>query len=536
MDASPLINELVTHPISALFLVIALGTGLGNLRLANLSLGTSGVLFVGLLFGHFGLVIPKVIEDLGIILFVYAIGLQAGPRFFNQFRQRGVLFAKIGITVICVGAAATWLLTRLMHIDPALAIGMFAGAMTSTPGLAAATDAARNPTVGLGFGLAYPFGVIGVVLFVQLLPRLLRIDLAGEATRLKQAASSNKPLQRRQFRVSNPACFGRTLAQLQLHQISEVNITRISRENQVMPASPDSALEANDVVLAVGRPDELEKLTLLFGEEMFGEDIFATTDVVARDVMVSNDQMVGKTLAELQILKRYGIVISRVFREELDFVPTGSYRIELGDTMRLTGSRQDCDKFVAEAGQQEKRIHETSITALSIGILLGILLAYKEFSLPWGGSFRLGLAGGPLLVSLVLAHFGRIGRLNIRTPRGAKYVLQQLGLVLFLAGAGTAAGGSIGGVLSNSGAAILLAGALVTVVSALSGFVTAYWVYRLDFLTVLGAISGAMTSTPALGAISDLSDRNEPILAYTAVYPVALIFITVISQVLYFLL
>ncbi len=531
-----LLQSLGAHPVAALFVVVALGSMLGSLRIAGLSLGASGVLFVGLAFGRLGLRLPADLQELGIILFVYAVGLQAGPRFFNQFRRRGLVFAKIGLWVVGAGAAMTWIATRLLDLDPGLAVGMYAGALTSTPGLAAATDAARSPLVTLGYGIAYPFGVVGVVLFVQLLPRLLRIDLNREEQRLKSVEADTEKLQRRQYRLSNPACIGRTLADLQVHRLSEVNITRISREGRVIPALRDVTLQAGDVLVAVGRRAELDKLPLLFGEEVQGDEIFNTTDVVARDVVVSNADMVGRSLARLQLPATFGVVVSRVFREELDFAPTGDYVLELGDTLRVAGSRSDCERFVEAVGQQEKRIHETSIAALSLGIVLGVVLAYREFTLPGGAVFRLGLAGGPLLVSLVLAHYGRIGSLNVRTPRGAKYILQQLGLVLFLAGAGTSAGAGLSAVLSSSGWALLLAGAVITLASSALGLAVSWWWYRLDLLTVLGAVSGAMTATPALGAASAMTSRPEPVLAYTGVYPVALIAITVVCQLLYFLM
>jgi putative transport protein len=531
-----MLDALIGHPVAVLFAIVALGSALGNVRVARISLGSSGVLFVGLLFGHLGMAVPADIQELGIILFVYAIGLQAGPRFFNQFRQRGILFAKIGIIVVLAGACMTWILSGLLRIDAGLALGMYAGALTSTPGLAAAMDVARDPRVGVGFGIAYPLGVVAVVLLVQLLPRLPGVDLAGEERKLSRADSEGRHLQRRQFRVGNPACVGKTLVELQLHRMSEVNVTRVSRGGKVSPVRRETTLQRDDVVLAVGRREELDKLRILFGEEIEGEDIFNTTDVVARDVLVSNDAMVGKSLAELQVARTHGVVISRVFREDLDFVPTGGYVMELGDLIRATGSREECERFVQIVGQRERRIHETSIGALSLGIFLGVLLAYKEWSLPGGATFRLGLAGGPLFVSLALAHFGRIGRLNVRIPRGAKYILQQLGLVLFLAGAGTAAGGTLASVIIESGGVLLAAGAAVTLVSALVGFAVSRFLFRQDFLTVLGSVSGAMTSTPALGAAGEISGRSEAVLAYTGVYPVALIVITVVCQLLYFFL
>jgi putative transport protein len=531
-----ILQELIFHPVAALFLIVALGSALGKIRLAGMSLGSSGVLFVALLFGHLGVNLPAEIKQLGIILFVYAVGLQAGPRFFNQFRRRGIVFAKIAVMVVVSGAALTWILTKLLGIAPELAIGLFAGAMTSTPGLAAAMDASGDSLVGVGYGIAYPFGVIGVVLMVQLLPRLLRVNLDQEEQALSMSESKGRQVCRRQFYVTNPACEGKSLNDLQLHRICEVNISRLLRGGEITTVKPDTRLEVGDVVLAVGQEQELDKLKLLFGAETQGEELLNTTEVVSSIVFISNEVMTGKTLAELGILENYSVVFTRVFRDEMEFVPTGRFVIEIGDSVRVAGSKEDCERFVVDAGQQEKRIHETSILALSLGIFAGVILGFKEFSLPGGASFRLGLAGGPLFVSLVLAHYGRIGKLNIRIPRGAKYILNQLGLVLFLAGAGTEAGSSVAGVLASSGFSLLAAGAIVTVGAVFFGFLACRYFFSVDMLSTLGAISGGMTSTPALGAISEETDSRRPLLAYSAVYPVALILITVICQFLFFLL
>lgn len=529
-------SHIFSHPVALLFLIIAIGSAIGQLKFANLTLGASAVLFVALVFGHFGVVLPKEIQQLGIILFVYSIGLQAGPRFFNQFKKRGIQFAQIGVAVVLGGAVLTWLMTRLFHIDPALAIGMYAGAMTSTPGLAAAMDASRNPLVGVGYGVAYPFGVIGLVILVQVLPRILRIDFTREDEKVRNSEQKSGMVCRKQFYVTNPAVEGKTLADLQLHRLIEANISRILRSGIVMPARPDTPFEIGDEVLAVGQESELNKLTLIFGAESDGDHMAEAMEVTHRNVFVSNEQMTGKSLAELGVLERWGVTITRVLRDEIEFVPTGRFVLEIGDSVRVAGPKELCEQFVAEAGQQEKRIHETSMLALAIGIFIGMWLGFHEFNLPGGVTFRLGLAGGPLFVSLIFAHYGRIGKLNIRTPRGAKYLLSQLGLVFFLAGAGTDAGGSFAKVIVESGASLLAAGAMITIGASAVGYLICRFVFKMDMLSTLGAICGGMTSTPALGAIADQTDSKLPLLSYSSVYPVALILITVVSQLLFFLL
>jgi len=531
-----MVEQVLHHPVGIFFLIVAIGSGLGKIRFANISLGASGVLFVGLLFGHYGYELPVSFQNLGIILFVYSVGLQAGPRFFNQFRSAGLTFAKIGIVVVFSGAAVTWILSSILDIDPALGIGMFAGAMTSTPGLAAAMDSARDPAVGVGYGLAYPFGVIGVVLFVQLVPRILRINFKSEERQAREQENRLSRITRRQFRVTNPACVGKTLPELKIRGICKVTVTRVKKENRVIAAARDCKLELSDVIMAVGTKAELEKLKLLVGEDAPEESMMDSGGVAARDVLISNREITGRTLRALRLNSAHRVVVSRVFRENLTFIPDANFVVEVGDMLRVIGDREDVDEFVTFAGQEEKRIHETNIAVLGLGICLGVLLAYYEFVLPGGIHFRLGLAGGPLFVSLILSHFGRIGKLNIRTPRGARHFMQQLGLVLFLAGAGISAGGSLTSVVRESGVQILAAAAAITVFSCMSGLIVAKFFFKQNFLSVLGAITGSMTSTPALGAISDLTDRSEPFLAYSAVYPVALILMTICCQLLAFIL
>ena len=529
-------EQVLQHPVAVFFLIVALGSGLGKIRVADISLGTSGVLFIGLLFGHLGFELPEAFQSLGIILFVYAVGLQAGPRFFNLFRRAGLTFARIGIIVVLSGASATWILTKLLDLDPALGVGVFAGALTSTPGLAAAMDAAGDSAVGVGYGLAYPFGVIGVIIFIQLIPRIMGVSLESEELKASEEENRLTRITRRQFRVTNPACVGKSLADLNIRGICKVTITRVKKDNQVMSAAGDRRLELDDVVMAVGTREELDKLSLVVGDEVSEESMMDSGLVIARDVMVSNREITGKTIRELRLNSRHRIVVSRIFRENLTFTPDADFLVEVGDSMRVIGDREDVERFVELAGQEEKRVHETNIAVLAFGISLGVLLANYEFVLPGGVSFRLGLAGGPLLVSLVLSHFGRIGRMNIRTPRGARHFMQQLGLVMFLAGAGLSAGESMVRVVQDSGLEILAAAGVITLVSCLAGLVAARWVFGQNFLTVLGSITGAMTSTPALGAISNLTGRSEPFLAYSAVYPVALIWMTLCCQLLVYLL
>ncbi len=521
-----MVENVLHNPIAVLFLIIAIGAAIGRINVFGVSLGSAAVLFVALAFGHLGFKIPQQFADLGVILFVYSIGLQTGPRFFSGFKQRGIKFSQVGLIAILSAGAVTWLVSYWQELPAPLAVGMFAGALTSTPGLAAAVDTLSDPSVSVGYGIAYPFGVICIVLFVQILPRLLNNKSFPRKEGGKRLSVSSK-----QYRIENPRCEGRTLLELDLHLMTDAIISRVWHEGSVLPARPDVVLQKGDVVLVVGPTGELAKCEWIFGSETSVE-MHASSNVIARDVYVSDSRVAGKTLAQLQVTETFGVVISRLTREDMEFIPTGKLRLEIGDRIRIVGAPEDCNAFVGFIGQHEKKIHETSILPFSVGIVLGVILAYFPIHLPGGISIRLGLAGGPLFVGIVLGYFGGIGRLRLRTPYAVRYLLRELGLVFFLAGAGTEAGAQFFDVFREQGSAIILAGIIVTTVPMTVAFLLTRYYHKFDLPNALGAVCGIMTSTPGLGAISASMESDEPALAYATVYPIALIVVTIVAQIL----
>lgn len=524
-------ERFLANPTALMFLVIALGYALGAIRLFGVSLGASAVLFVALVFGHFGLTVPHVFADLGVILFVYAVGLQAGPRFFTTFQKQGMKIIQIGVSAVLAAGLVAWLMGWLLDLSPSLRVGMFAGAMTSTPALAAALDCLKDPSVSVGYGIAYPFGIFGIVLFVQVLPRILCRKDPTHADRVSVAADIEAPILTRKFRVENPQCIGKSLSELGLHGMTHTNISRIHRGDRVLAAKWEMDFQSNDVVLAVGTDADLSKLQIILGPEVH-EDFPLSPDVIAREVYVSEKRVAGKSLSELAIPEHFGVVVTRVAREDIELVPTGAKRLEIGDLLRIVGSPEDCEAFIAYAGKDEKKIHETTILPFAVGIVLGVLLAYLPIPIPSGTPIRLGLAGGPLFVALLLSYLARVGSLSMRTPYAARYILRELGLVFFLAGAGTEAGAHFIEVLQSEGVSLLFAGMGVTCTPILVAFALTHWVYGFDLPSTLGTVCGAKTSTPGLGAACSAVDSDEPALAYAAIYPIALIGVTVAAQIL----
>ena len=334
-----------------------------------------------------------------------------------------------------------------------------------------------------------------------------------------------------QFLVTNPNCHGKTLSEINPHRLTKANISRVRRGEQVYAATPDMTLQLGDVVMAVGPIEELDKMRLLLGEETHVE-MHVNTDVASTDTEVTERSLVGKRLAELRVWEQYNVVITRIRRQGLELTPTGNSTLELGDTVRVVGVRASVEQFAALASREHRRIEETNMVPFLLGLVLGILVGEIPFPLPNGMVIRLGAAGGAFLVSLLVGHFGRIGPFRLYVPAAAKNLSRELGLMLFLAGAGATAGSTLLSVLREQGPSLVLAGALITSSAAAAVLLMTLVIYRMNILGTLGALSGAMTNPPALAAASAQAETDLPALTYASIYPVALIFKIVTAQVL----
>ncbi len=330
---------LLANEMIVLFVILAIGAWLGSLSLSGLSLGSAGIFFVSLVFSHYGLRVPQAIMELGLLLFVYAVGLQAGPRFFRSFRRHGLRFALIAASVAVTGALATLVVQQLLDLPFDLASGLYTGALTCTPALAGAIDAAGrispglSATISVGYGVAYPFSLVGIVLLMQFLPRILKRSLRQEEATWQAERDQEQPgLEAQQFRVTNPNCAGRKISEINPQRMIQANISRIKHEEQVFAATPDRVLHLGDVVMVVGVPDELEKMHLLLGDETH-ERMDVNADVLSVDVEVTEDSLTGIKLGEMRLYEQYTVVITRIRRQGLEIAPSGSVTLEMGDTI-----------------------------------------------------------------------------------------------------------------------------------------------------------------------------------------------------------
>lgn len=533
-----MIQALLSNPYLILFIILAAGLWLGQRTVRGFSLGPAGVLFVALVFGHFGMKVPKEATELGLLLFVYAIGLTAGPSFFRAFRRKMFHFVSIALAVTGVGALATGLTAYLLELPYPLAVGLYTGALTNTPALAAAIDAVErtapgnSAAVSVGYGIAYPLGMLGVILLIQLLPRLTRTDLKAEAKRWEAEKQVESPgLEARQYRISNPNCEGKTVAEINPHRLTQANISRIKHGEQVFAATPDSPLRVGDVVMVVGAPEELAKMALILGEETH-ERMDVNANVLAIDVDVLEEGMTGKRLADMRVWERYTVVITRIRRHGQEIAPTGAVTLEMGDSVRVVGDKAAVEQFARQVHGAPHKADETNMLPFLIGLGLGVLVGSISIRLPNEILVKLGSAGGAFLVGLLIGHFGGIGRWRMYVPRAARVVLRELGLMLFLAGAGVSAGELFAETLSQYGVSLLIGGAMVSLTAFLSGLVLMHLVFRMNLLGTMGTLSGSMTNPPALAAANNLTNSDLPTLYYATVYPAALIFKILLAQIL----
>ena len=525
-----------------LFAILALGSWIGRWSLRGVTLGAAGVLFTALVFGHFGFTVPQPVMELGLLLFVYSVGLQAGPRFFRTFRRHGLRYVVIALVSVTVGALATIGLALVLGLPDELAAGLYTGALTCTPALAAAVDAVERISPGasipvsVGYGIAYPFSMIGVVLLIQLLPRLTHRQVTDEEVQWLQEKQIETPnLEARQYRISNPNCAGKTVAEINPHRMSRANISRIKHGEHVFAATSELVLELGDIVMVVGTAGELDKMRLLLGEEC-DERMDVNTDVLSLDVEVLEDTVTGKTLAHMRVWERHTIVITRIRRQGMEIAPSGEAALEIGDTIRIVGDKTAVEAFEilahGDSNGGARKADETNMLPFLAGLLFGIGLGAIPINLGNGIEVRLGSAGGAFLSSLLIGHFGRIGSLRLHVPEAARNITRELGLMLFLAGAGVNAGSRFIEVLQTQGPALLLAGAAITMLSVAAALLLTHRAYHMNLLSSMGVLCACMTNPPGLGAANTQTRSDLPTLAYASVYPVALIFKILIAQIL----
>ncbi len=529
---------LLHNQIFLLLLIVVLGEILGKVRLKNFSLGPSAIIFVALAFGHFGVTLPDGIQTIGLAMFIYAVGLQAGPGFASSFRSHGLGMAVTVLAMATAGVVATFLCCKLFGFDAGTGAGLFAGAMTSTPSLAAAVEIVGYDKAPAAYGVAYGFGVIGVVLAVGLLRRLLRIDIRGEEQALEaELAEINPPVTFRHFEVSNPNLFGKRVQEIFLKEIAPVTITRLLRRGAAEPilVAGETEFLEGDRLRVVGRSSDLEKVGLYVGRPVEGEIAFERA-LASRNIVVSKAKFAGTTLGFFNFRDTFNVQVARITRNGIDLPADANTRLHLGDVLHAVGDERALRNITRMLGNDLKATYDISLLPILVGLLFGFLLGRLTVDLPLVGPLTLGTTGGTLLAGLLLGARYQTGPLIWDVPTAGNRLIRDLGLGLFMAAVGTSAGVSFVATLQERGWSLLLSGVVVTLVPVAVGTLVGLWWQRIRFLRLLGVLSGGMTNASALAAAGTLSTSPYAPAAYATVYPVALIGKIVAVKVLLLLL
>ena len=549
-----LLDLQTVNPIAFAVLVLAgvsiLGLTLGSLKLRNIRLGIAGVLFAGILFGHFKMTIdPHIlhfVREFGLILFVYTIGVQVGPGFLTSLQRQGLPLNLMAAGTVLIGALVAVSIAWLAHIDMATIVGVFAGATTNTPALGAAQEALKSlPDMApdraelpaLGYAVAYPFGVMGIILVMLGFRYIFRINLEREAEAFKlEHRKGEEKLARMNIVVTNPNLEGVKLGGVPgLASLGVVVSRRRSgQKGPVQVALEDEPLHCGDVLLAVGKKANLEQFRMVVGNESTIDLLKEAGPVTSTRIVVTRRDVLGKSLGELEFNKTYNIAITRVTRADLEMTAVPDLELQFGDMLQVVGEKDDIQEATKALGNSVKELQHTNLIPVFVGILVGIVLGVYPISV---GNFpvpvRLGLAGGPLLAAIILSRVGRIGPLVWYMPVNANIVLRELGIVLFLSCVGLKAGEHFVAMLSKGDGFVWMGyGALITVVPLVIVGLIARLVAKLNFMSVCGLLAGSMTDPPALQFANATANSDAPSVAYATVYPLTMFLRIVVAQLL----
>lgn len=539
----------VAHDLLVLSIVVLAGIGLGNMRFKGIKLGIAGVLFTGLLAAHFGLrpetEVSHFLKDFGLVLFVFALGMQMGPGFFASLRKQGRVLNGYAFILVAGGAVVAGLGGWLLGMPlPAIA-GLFAGATTNTPALGAAQQALATSGAApdlvtlpaLTYAVTYPLAIVGIIGSLILLRILFKVDVAAEAVKFREEQGEGvEPLQRMNLRVENPNLDGLQLADVPGIHETGVVISRYRAANQteVQAATPDTRLHVGDAIMAVGTQSHLDHFRLIIGRVSEENLMKAPGDVTYRRVVLTNKRMLGKTVHELGLEHLHNVAVTRVSRGDLIFTALPEVRLQFGDMLQLVGDEESLNHATQALGNAVHMLQETKFAAIFAGILLGVLLGlYPVHIEGLPAPVRLGLAGGPLVVAILLSHLGRLGPMVMHMPLNANRALRELGIILFLANVGLLSGEKFAAtVFSTQGLQWVLLGVLVTMLPLLLvGFIARKW-HRMNFMNLCGLLSGGMTDPPALAFATTMARCDSPAVAYAAVYPLTMLLRIVAAQVI----
>ena len=538
--------------VSILALVAVVGLFIGNVKFRGIGLGIGGVLFGGIIVGHFvsqaGMTLSSdmlhVIQEFGLILFVYTIGIQVGPGFFASLRVSGLRLNLFAVLIVIIGGLVTAILHKLFDIPLPVVLGIFSGAVTNTPALGAGQQILRDlgtpmemvDQMGMSYAMAYPFGICGILFTMWMLRVIFRVNVETEAQQHESSRTNGGALIRTiNIRVENPNLHDLAIKDVPILNGDKIICSRLKREETLKVPSPDTIIQLGDLLHLVGQPADLHNAQLVIGQEVDTSLSTKGTDLRVERVVVTNENVLGKRIRDLHFKERYDVVISRLNRAGVELVASGDISLQFGDILNLVGRPSAIDAGANVLGNAQQKLQQVQMLPVFIGIGLGVLLGSIPVFVPgFPAALKLGLAGGPLIMALILGRIGSIGKLYWFMPPSANLALRELGIVLFLSVVGLKSGGDFVNTLVNGeGLSWIGYGALITAVPLITVGILARMLAKMNYLTMCGMLAGSMTDPPALAFANNLHPTSgAAALSYATVYPLVMFLRIITPQLL----
>ncbi len=538
--------------VSILALVAVVGLFIGNVKFRGIGLGIGGVLFGGIIVGHFvsqaGMTLSSdmlhVIQEFGLILFVYTIGIQVGPGFFASLRVSGLRLNLFAVLIVIIGGLVTAILHKLFDIPLPVVLGIFSGAVTNTPALGAGQQILRDlgtpmemvDQMGMSYAMAYPFGICGILFTMWMLRVIFRVNVETEAQQHESSRTNGGALIRTiNIRVENPNLHDLAIKDVPILNGDKIICSRLKREETLKVPSPDTIIQLADLLHLVGQPADLHNAQLVIGQEVDTSLSTKGTDLRVERVVVTNENVLGKRIRDLHFKERYDVVISRLNRAGVELVASSDISLQFGDILNLVGRPSAIDAVANVLGNAQQKLQQVQMLPVFIGIGLGVLLGSIPVFVPgFPAALKLGLAGGPLIMALILGRIGSIGKLYWFMPPSANLALRELGIVLFLSVVGLKSGGDFVNTLVNGeGLSWIGYGALITAVPLITVGILARILAKMNYLTMCGMLAGSMTDPPALAFANNLHPTSgAAALSYATVYPLVMFLRIITPQLL----
>ena len=538
----------VAHSVLILSLVIAFGIMLAKIKVAGVSLGITWILFVGTVFGHFDMTLNEhllhFMKEFGLILFVYSIGLQVGPGFFSAFKKGGLTLNLLAMLVVFLGVVITIILHFVTGTPITTMVGILSGAVTNTPGLGAAQQANSDlngidaPEIALGYAVAYPLGVVGIILSLIALKYILRINTKTEEAEAERGLGHIQELTVRpiSFEIRNEAIDGKKIKDIRPLMNRDFVISRVRYHDgqETELANSDTVLHLNDKILVISTPKDIEAISVFFGKQIDMQWEQLDKKLISRRILITKPELNGKMLSQLKIRNNFGASITRVNRSGVDLVAAPQLQLQMGDRVTIVGSELAVSHAEKVLGNSMKRLDHPNLIPIFLGIALGCILGSTPFVFPGiPQPVKLGLAGGPLIVSILISRFGPQYKMITYTTMSANLMLREIGISLFLACVGLGAGkGFVETVIYDGGYVWVGYGVIITIVPLLIAGLVGRYVFKLNYYTLIGVLGGSTTNPPALAYSNDLTSCDAPAVGYATVYPLTMFLRVLTAQIL----